>query len=262
MEKTFYESDVSFMDPLLDITGIDKYQSNVDMLAGRNMFGSLLFKDASIALHSIVKPSENKLMTRWTLRVTVKAIPWAPTARFTGVSIYTLNSSGKVIKQEDYWDSINLKNGQYEKVPFLEGLSDFLGQLKQEAGAQVAAPEMPYELLRRANRYEIRRYPAYLAAETIYDQRNEGYDRLGSYAQGSNSGDVRLEYFSPTLMRINDANGRRSKVMSWPLAYKMPGSSLPSLSTLPEPTISRIKLIEQPESVIAVTRFEMPATEP
>eukprot|EP01041_Mallomonas_annulata_P006879 gene6879-13953_t len=75
MDKTFYESDVSFMDPLLDITGIDNYQSNVDMLAGRNMFGSFLFKDASIALHSIVKPSENKLMTKWTLRVTVKAIP-------------------------------------------------------------------------------------------------------------------------------------------------------------------------------------------
>jgi len=221
-----------------------------------------MFKDASIALHTITKPEPNKLMTRWTLRVTVKSLPWAPTARFTGVSIYTLNDDLKIILQEDYWDSVNLKNGKYAKAPIIEGVTDFLSQLKQEVGAQVAAPELPYELLRRARDYEVRRYPALLSAETVYDQRPEGYDRLGSYAGGSNALGKRLTFFSPTVMCVNEVNGQRVKRMWWPMAFKQPNEPVPSLTSLPEPTIPRIILKEQESIVVAVKRFEVPATEP
>jgi hypothetical protein len=47
--------------------------------------------------------------------------------------------------------------------------------------------ELPYELLRRARRYEVRRYPAVLLAETLYDKRPEGYDRLGDDDVSSSS---------------------------------------------------------------------------
>ena len=56
------------------------------------------------------------------------------------------------------------------------GIADFLGQLRQSQGAEMSAPELPYELLRRAKRYEVRRYPATIVAETEYDQRPVGYD--------------------------------------------------------------------------------------
>eukprot|EP00607_Mallomonas_marina_P008089 CAMPEP_0182417576 /NCGR_PEP_ID=MMETSP1167-20130531/2041_1 /TAXON_ID=2988 /ORGANISM="Mallomonas Sp, Strain CCMP3275" /LENGTH=319 /DNA_ID=CAMNT_0024591241 /DNA_START=190 /DNA_END=1149 /DNA_ORIENTATION=+ len=262
MEKSFYDNEVSFTDPMTTFTGIEKYQSNVDMLAGRTTLGSLLFKDASIALHSITKPSKTKLISRWTLRVTVKVLPWSPTARFTGVSIYTLNSSGKVTKQDDYWDSVNLKEGDYSPVSLVEGVTDFLSQLKREAGAQTAAPELPYELLRRANRYEVRRYPSYLGAETVYNQRPEGYDRLGSYAGGSNTQSSRLPFFTPTLMTVRDTSEKRVKVMTWPMVYQSPGVPLASVTSLPDPTIRRVTLLEKPSVVVAVTRFEIPATEP
>lgn len=84
----------------------------------------------------------------------MKAIPWKPRAKFTGVSIYTVDDNGIVIKQEDFWDSINLNGGKYESVSLGDGVKDFLGQLNQEQGAEMAAPELPYELLRRGKRYD------------------------------------------------------------------------------------------------------------
>lgn len=143
MFKQYYSNNVEFIDPLNTLVGIDKYQQNVDMLAGRTTLGNLLFKDATISLHDIEVLSRNKLQTRWTLQVTVKSLPWQPRPRFTGISVYTLNDNGIITKQEDYWDSINLANGKYNKVSFVEALGDFLGQIQKESGAEMSAPELP-----------------------------------------------------------------------------------------------------------------------
>ena len=143
MDRSFYASDVEFIDPLTSFRGIDKYQNNVDMLAGRKgMIGKLLFKDASIALHSIEVTSASELETRWTLQVTVR-VPGNPRARFTGISKYTVNKKGIVVRQVDYWDSVNLVNGKYESKSFAEGLKDFLSQTRAEDGAVQNAPELP-----------------------------------------------------------------------------------------------------------------------
>lgn len=143
MEKRFYEDDVTFIDPMTSFTGIAKYQGNVDMLAGRTLLGKTMFEDASIVLHKIEQLSPNQLQTRWTLQITAKLLPWKPRAYFTGISVYTISDKGKVKKQEDYWDSVNLINGQYRTAPFQEGLADFASQLKKEDGAAMSAPELP-----------------------------------------------------------------------------------------------------------------------
>jgi len=262
MEKKNYVSDVTFVDPLTSLTGIDSYQKNVDMLAGRSALGKFLFEDASIVLHKITPVAENQIQTRWTLQFTFKALPWRPRAKFSGVSIYTINGEGKVKKQEDYWDSINLKGGKYTVAPFLEGLSDLLSQLQGEGGAEMAAPELPFELLRRTPKYEVKRYPTCICATTMYDQRPEGYDRLGSYAGGSNVEDKRLKFFSPTIMKICDEGGKRAKKMFWPLEFALPGQSLPPTSIMPEPTIPRVEITTEPGKVYAILRFELAATEP
>eukprot|EP01038_Epipyxis_sp_PR26KG_P014416 gene14416-19347_t len=260
LRKEYYSKNVQFLDPLNNLDGIDKYQSNIDMLGGRTTIGSILFKDASISLHNIEILSKNQLQTRWTLQVTFKFLPWQPRPKFTGISVYTINDEGIIIKQEDFWDSINLKQGMYSKVGFTDAINDFLDQLKQESGAEMVAPELPYELLRRSKLYEVRRYPAFLGIETAYEQRPEGYDRLGSYCGGSNVNDEKVKYFSPTIMRINDINGKREKKMSWPMAFVTPGESITKI--LPEPTINKINFADYPSKVIAVTRFEVAATEP
>lgn len=266
MERSIYAPDVTFVDPLTSFAGIDNYQKNVDLLGGRTFLGSLLFSDASIVLHRFEEPAPNKLLTRWTLQMTVKILPWAPRAKFTGVSIYTIDETkGQIVKQEDYWDSVNLNNGEYSKQSFQAGLADFLGQLKQETSAELAAPELPYELLRRGKRYEVRRYPKTTVVQTRYEQRPEGYDRLGSYVGGSNVLSKKLDFFSPTLMRISDnpESGKRDKVMEWPLNYCMPGSTLSTkLSDFPASTVPQLVLNEKEDFIVGVTRFDLAATEP
>lgn len=273
-EKGFYAQDVTFVDPLTSFTGIDKYQNNIDMLAGRTAMGKLLFDDASIVLHNVKDLAENKVQTRWTLQVDVKFLPWRPRAKFTGVSIYTVQGepgSEKVVKQEDYWDSINLKQGKYVSVGFAEGLSDFVGQFSDDGGgAEMAAPELPYELLRRHPMYDVKRYPDALVAQTNYSQRPEGYDRLGSYAGGSNENAERVTFFTPTLMNIrDDSEGKREKLMTWPLKFAIPGESLPDpMTTLPEPTINNVDRYDTSVDgrgpfgkTYAILRFEKAATE-
>lgn len=196
MQREYYADDVSFDDPMTSLSGVDAYQSNVDMLASRTLLGKFLFQDAGIALHSVeggvVKADGaiSNIITRWTLRVTAKVLPWQPTARFSGISVYEVSKGGTegvvVDHQTDYWDSINIKEGgDYAKVDKGTAIKYFLDQLKPEnAIAKAAGPEIPYELLRRGNGYEVRRYPSYTRAKIPYDRRDEGYDILASITQG------------------------------------------------------------------------------
>lgn len=41
-----------------------------------------------------------------------KALPWQPTPCFTGISDYTINDQARVVRQVDFWDSINLVDGE------------------------------------------------------------------------------------------------------------------------------------------------------
>jgi hypothetical protein len=117
-------------------------------------------------------------------------IPWKPTARFSGISEYEISAGGSegvlVDHQIDYWDSINIKEGgDYGKVDKGIAIEDFLDQLKPDSGrAAAAGPEVPYQLLRRAKDYEVRRYPSYTAARIRYDRRDEGYDVLATITKG------------------------------------------------------------------------------
>ncbi|CAN0242108.1 unnamed protein product, partial [Hapterophycus canaliculatus] len=111
-----------------------------------------LLQDASIVLHDIEEPGPFRLRTRWTLTVCFKALPWQPVPRFTGISEYTVDDQARVIKQVDYWDSINLVGGEYQKVSALQGVRDFVGQVLPGAPEERASGL----LLRRAKDYEVR----------------------------------------------------------------------------------------------------------
>jgi hypothetical protein len=198
MQKEYYAESVSFDDPMTSLAGVDAYQNNVDMLASRTFLGKILFEDAGIALHSVeggevaADGSISEITTRWTLRVTAKVLPWTPTARFSGISVYEVSAGGsegvQVVHQTDFWDSINIRpssGGEYQKVDTLTAVKDFLGQVKPEnANAISAGPEVPFQLLRRGDGYEVRRYPAYTVAKIPYDRRDEGYDILATITKG------------------------------------------------------------------------------
>ena len=152
LRRELYSSDVSFEDPLISISGMDAYKANIDMLGGRNLLGKVCFTDSSLTMHN-VEETNTGLRTRWTLQFRFRLLPWAPLARFTGVSDYTLDYQNRIVGQRDWWDSINLQpRGTYAPVPKLTALGDLVAQLSPaNTGAQQASDkELPYELLRRA----------------------------------------------------------------------------------------------------------------
>lgn len=243
MQCEYYKNDVSFDDPMTSLLGVENYKNNVDMLTSRTLFGKFLFQDAGIVLHNIEGGDINladgtisNIITRWTLRVTFKALPWRPTARFTGISVYEVSpggSEGVVIEhQTDYWDSINMQDGgKYRKVEKTIAINDFIDQLKPDNGnAAAAGVELPYQLLRRGKDYELRRYPAYTTARIPYDRRDEGYDVLASVTKG-------IEPLAPSLMVVPADDSK--KTMSWPLVYAAPGESTPQ--KIPEAILDRSK---------------------
>ena len=269
MRTEYYAKDVTFDDPLTSLAGVDAYKANVDMLSGRTLLGSILFEDGGINLHSITggEISDNgtiqDIITRWTLRFTMKVWPWKPTARFSGISVYKVQPVGdgvQIAGQLDYWDSINLKEGGvYEKVEKGEALADFLNQLKPGGfQASQAVPELPYSLLRRGKDYEVRRYPPYFAVKLKYDRRDEGFGTLGAFTSGTET---------PQGPAIMEVEGNGDKFMQWPLTYATPGSL-----SAPEPTLALRKLsdspwknceiISVPAKVIAVAEFSDASLEP
>lgn len=197
METQFYSPSVSFIDPMTSFTGVENYKRNVDMLAARTSMGKFLFKDAGIVLHSVEggalksDGSIEDICTRWTLRLTAKILPWSPTARFSGISVYQVKAGGRkgveIVKQSDFWDSINIQEGgTYKEVNKGLAISDFLSQLKPEdLAAPSAGAELPYQLLRRGNGYEVRRYPSHNAVEINYERRDDGFSMLGSFTNGT-----------------------------------------------------------------------------
>lgn len=281
MVDSWYASDVSFVDPLTSLSGVDSYRNNVDMLAGRTLLGKILFDGASINLHSVtggeVNEKENgnveidDIITRWTLRVTAQILPWKPEAVFSGVSVYKLQPGGKegitIAGQTDYWDSINIKEGsdsskplsQYQKVDKSMAVQDFLGQLKPDIfRAVAAAPEVPYLLLRRGDGYELRKYPGFVGIETTYERRDFGYGQLGAFSTG-------MSPLSPSIQKVyndDDAEVSYDKTMMWPLQFTIPGEGTeapPPPSGAAEKAgqgqWKSISLKSQPETVVAIRTF-------
>ncbi len=205
MECDYYRNDVKFIDPLTTLTGIDSYLNNVNMLSGRTMLGSILFREARIILHTItggtVHSDDDNLsglkidniITRWTLKFTFQALPWQPSPSFTGISVYSVQAGGprgvQVVQQNDYWDSINLQpGGSYEAVSNSVALQHFVSLLLPSSTFQAksAGPELPYTTLRlKGSEYEVRRYPSYTALAMIYERRDEAFVAMGSYTSGT-----------------------------------------------------------------------------
>merc|ERR1719201_1572397 len=114
---------------MISFSGADKFKANVDMLSGSSPIGRLLFDDCGLVMHKVTEDSERELTTRWTLQFRFKLLPWKPLAQFTGVSQYTLDANARIVRQNDYWDSVNLKDGSYVALPKIAGFKDLLAQL-------------------------------------------------------------------------------------------------------------------------------------
>ena len=275
METQYYAKDVSFIDPMTSLSGVESYQNNVDMLASRTLLGKLLFSDAGIVLHNVEggeiqeDGSIGEIITLWTLRLTAKILPWKPTARFSGASVYKVvpdssSSVGVSIRgQTDYWDSINIapnSGGEYQKVDTMTAVGDFLDQLSPGGfQAQTAAPELPYQLLRRGDGYEVRSYPGYTAVKLPYSRRDEGFGSLGAFTKG-------MSPLSPSLMDVQK-DDISDKYMMWPLTFTQPGESEPpvpadAMEKAGDGQWRTMRVVTVPSKVVAVREFSDVSMEP
>ena len=291
MVDSWYAPDVTFTDPMTSLSGVDSYRNNVDMLAGRTLMGKILFEGAGINLHSVTggeiinTDNDNTIrvddiVTRWTLRLTAKVLPWSPEAVFSGVSVYKIKVGGKeglsIVGQTDYWDSINIQPNtssmnvkkQYQTVPKNIAISDFLNQLAPTGFlAPTAAPELPYLLLRRGDGYEVRKYPGFVGIETPYMRRDYGFGSLGAFSKG-------MDPLAPSICKVyNDDNvddgDGKEKMMMWPLKFAFPGEG-PEAPSAPVAAIEKagsgqwasVNIMSQPERIVAIRAFEDAAMGP
>ncbi len=129
------------------------------------------------------------------------------------------------------------------------------------------AEQAKYAVLKKADGYEIRNYPAHIVAQTVVEGKkvngdafNEGFRIIAGYIFGGN---IKKESIAMTAPVI--AQGSSEKIaMTVPVTASADGNAqvvsfgMPSgytLATLPTPNDKRIKLIEVPEQKIAALRF-------
>ena len=83
-----------------------------------------------VCLYFCLSVGNGHVRARWTLSAECPLLPWTPRVVFTGVSAYTLDAAGKVVKHVDHWDSCgedelpvlpHVRDGQGEAVPGGEG---------------------------------------------------------------------------------------------------------------------------------------------
>jgi hypothetical protein len=225
-------------------------------------------------MHKVTK-TDRGLTTRWTLQFRFRLLPWQPLAQFTGVSEYTLDKQARVLRQQDYWDSINLRDGRYAPVSKLAGLADFVGQLKPGSGDPPTSDKsLPFTLLRRAADYEVRAYPEHVAARTEYLQRMDGFSTLVAYTKGANTAVDDLQPYRPSIISVpadsrsleqlkddayNEVVSTTPKTMRWPMAVPALNEAAP-----PEPAgrLDGVAALETvPRRVVGVLRFTDPTTE-
>jgi hypothetical protein len=137
--------------------------------------------------------------------------------------------------------------------------------------AKVDEPKFQVEC--REAEFELRRYGARVAAETVISNQdfdgagNEGFRRLAGYIFGKNRAQSKiamtapvaqspaknenreLPMTAPVAQRATGADGART----WTVAFMMPDGE--TLATLPEPLDARVTLRELPPVHVAVVRF-------
>jgi hypothetical protein len=138
-------------------------------------------------------------------------------------------------------------------------------------GAVLAYEEPAYEILEQREGYEVRRYDAYLVAETVVEDDFEGagnqaFRRLFGYISGNNRSAEKMEMTVPVASsRTNEKIEMTIPVVSTTPAETADGPAsysyyfvMPSrytLETLPVPDDPRIVIREVPARTVAVLRY-------
>ena len=198
---SIYSQNVQFRDPLASYTGIDTYKKALRLLKDSKISNAVQFET-----HDVCIAAKGLVRARWTLSAACPLLPWTPRVLFTGVSIYTLDAVGKVVKHIDQWDSCT-----DDELPLIGGLRDIIFG---GAGLWRAQPKKEYfmppsKTLYRGKNYELRQLEDYRTVEMDYvtmprSNKQAAMRTLNTYWAGSNAQGCALPPSQPTLVVVTE----------------------------------------------------------
>ena len=227
-----------------------------------DLFGEKLLRDATIRVTAVTEPTRDTVCLHWSLAFVAAVLPWAPRCEWTGVSRWTLDyPSARALKQEDFWDSVDLRRGKYRRSARSLAWADVRGQLAPRRLFKSDVPELRYELLRRARGYELRRYEAHVAASVPFELWPVGVSALKRYVDGRNEEGRAVRKSLPMLVSLPERGeeeaGDDAKRMACPLIPLETSAAAPSEGGFPAP-ISQdgVALKPVPAQLFAVARLK------
>lgn len=138
------------------------------------------------------------------------------------------------------------------------------GAAAQLARAMVEQPD--YEVLKKGDGYEIRKYPACIVAQVeieggAAEAMSRGFQPLADFIFGENVAASKIEMTAPVTQQRKSSEkiAMTAPVTQQPgkdthtVAFIMPSEH--SLDTLPKPKSDRVRLREWPARTVAVVRF-------
>ncbi|KAK9834183.1 hypothetical protein WJX81_006360 [Elliptochloris bilobata] len=234
-----YLLNFTFQDPIVKVSSLEAFVNNLRLL--RTVF------NIDFVLHSCRVSGPTEVVTRWTMRLQQKLLPWRPALVFTGRSCYTVESaSGRLATQTDVWDAI--KDNSYLSV---EGVAHVLRQATNPQTTP-GLDQPAYEVLRRAGDYEVRRYEPYVVAEvsmpaSAAPASGTGFNELAGYIFGGNAGRQKMEMTTPVITTA----GQPGAAMRFPMERKLGTNA----ALLPTPNDLRVITRMEEGGVFASASF-------
>lgn len=131
--------------------------------------------------------------------------------------------------------------------------------------AQAAVEEPAFEVVERDGAFELRRYPALLAAETVVtgedfeDAGDVAFGRLFRYISGNNRGSREIAMTAPVVQERGERIAMTAPVVqvtdgeAYRVAFLVPGTY--TRDTVPEPLDPAVRIRETPPRLVAALRY-------
>nr|APU54672.1 SOUL heme-binding protein [Crocus sativus] len=235
IDPTMYDDRVVFRDPITKHDTIAGYLFNIRLL--KSLF------QPQFHLHSVRQTGPYEITTRWTMVMKFLLLPWKPELIFTGLSIMGVNpQTQKFCSHTDLWDSIE-KNDYFS----FEGFLDVLKQLRIYKTPDLETPK--YNILKRRATYEVRKYEAFVIAETKGDKLSgsSGFNDVAGYIFGKNSTNEKIPMTTPVFTQVLDDQSEVSIQIVLPVSKQ--------LSNLPAPSSEAVRLRKVDGGIVAAIKF-------
>ncbi|KAI3714770.1 hypothetical protein L6452_21730 [Arctium lappa] len=242
IDRTAYDEQVKYRDPITKHDSISGYLFNIAML-------KLLFSP-NFELHWVRQTGSYELTTRWTMEMTFSLLPWKPLLVFTGTSVMGINpENGKFCSHVDCWDSI--KNNEYFSS---EGLVDLIKQLRIYKTPDLETPK--YHILKRTATYEVRKYSPFIIVETQSDKLagSTGFNDVAGYIFGKNSREEKIAMTTPVFTQAFDPEMSKMSIQ-----IVLPSDK--DMGSLPDPNKEAVGLRTVEGGFAAVLKFSGKPTE-